>query len=190
MLWLLRHAEAADGTPDDQRPLTERGMHHAQAAGLAIARLGIHIDVCMSSPKLRAVQTAERACGPPGLSVTSEQALSGEPVDGHALTAGRGDVLLVGHDPSFSLTLHHLTGAQARIKKGGLAGIAKGEMIALLRPDDLLAIANIDEPVAVTEPPLHSAHGSSLARSQLPLTVRQTSCQATRTRGRADAQGP
>jgi len=40
------------------------------------------------------------------------------------------------------------TGAQARIRKGGLAGIAKGEMIALLRPDDLLAIANVDERVA------------------------------------------
>ena len=190
MLWLLRHAEAADGNPDDERPLTERGMHHAEAAGLAIARLGIHIDVCMSSSKLRAVQTAERACRPLGLRVTIEPALSGEPVDVHALTAGLGDVLLVGHDPSFSLTLHDLTGAQARIKKGGLAGIAKGEVIALLRPDDLLAIANVDERAAVTEPAVDSAHGSSLGRCQLPVTVGQTSFRATRIRGRAGAHGP
>jgi len=147
MLWLLRHAEAADGGPDEDRPLTERGMLHAEAAGLAMARLGTHLDVCMSSPKLRAVQTAERACEPLGVTVTIEPALSGEPFDFHALTAGLGDVLLVGHDPSFSLTLHALTGAQARIRKGGLAGIAKGELIALLRPADLLAIANVAERV-------------------------------------------
>jgi len=147
MLWLLRHAEAADGNPDDERPLTERGIRHAEAAGLAMARLGTHIDVCMSSPKLRAVQTAERACAPLGLSVTIEPALSGEPFDVHALTAGLGDVLLVGHDPSFSLTLYDLTGAQARMKKGGLAGIAKGELLALLRPTDLIAIATAPEVV-------------------------------------------
>ncbi len=57
------------------------------------------------------------------------------------LTAGLGDVLLVGHDPSFTLTLYDLTGAQARMRKGGLAGIHKGELIALLRPNELSAIA-------------------------------------------------
>jgi hypothetical protein len=50
-------------------------------------------------------------------------------------------VLLVGHDPSFTLTLHDLTGAQARMKKGGLAGISKGELVVLLRPSELSAIA-------------------------------------------------
>jgi phosphohistidine phosphatase len=50
-------------------------------------------------------------------------------------------VLLVGHDPSFSMLLHDLTGAQARMKKGGVAGIAKGELVALLRPSELSAIA-------------------------------------------------
>ncbi len=36
MLWLLRHAEAADGTPDDDRPLTERGIMQAEDAGQAL----------------------------------------------------------------------------------------------------------------------------------------------------------
>jgi phosphohistidine phosphatase len=147
MIWLLRHAEAADGLPDDERPLTVRGMRQAEAAGLALARLGTSIDACLSSPKLRAIQTAERACEPLGIPVTIEPALSGEPFDIHALTAGLGEVLLVGHDPSFSLTLHALTGAQARMKKGGLAGIAKGELVTLLRPAELLAIAFADERV-------------------------------------------
>jgi phosphohistidine phosphatase len=144
MLWLLRHAEAADGLPDDERPLTEQGARHAEAAGLALARLGTRIDVCLSSPKVRALQTAQLACEPLGVSVSLEPALAGEPFDVHELTAGLGDVLLVGHDPSFSLTLHDLTGTQARMRKGGLAAISKGELVVLLRPSELAAIAGAE----------------------------------------------
>jgi phosphohistidine phosphatase len=147
MLWLLRHAEAEDGLPDDQRPLTERGAMQADAAGRALAVLDIHLDACLTSPKLRAVQTAERACEPLGVQVTIEPALSGEPFDVRELTAGLGDVLLVGHDPSFSMLLHDLTGAQSRMKKGGLAGISKGELVTLLRPNELSAIAKAHVPV-------------------------------------------
>ena len=140
MLWLLRHAEAADGGPDDERPLTDRGMEQAEAAGRALAYLGVHLDACLSSPKRRAMQTAERACEPLGIEVIAEPVLAGEPFDVHGLTTGFADVLLVGHDPSFSLLLHDLTGAQARMKKGGLAGISKGELLVLLRPTELAAI--------------------------------------------------
>ena len=81
------------------------------------------------------------------MAVTLEPALSGEPFDVRALTEGLGEVLLVGHDPSFSMLLHDLTGAQARMKKGGLAGISKGELVALLRPSELSAIAKASVPV-------------------------------------------
>jgi phosphohistidine phosphatase len=141
MLWLLRHAEAVDGTPDDERPLTERGVDQARAAGRALEALGITLDACLSSPKLRALQTAQYACAPLGTEVTVDRRLGGEPFDANDLVAGLGDVLLVGHDPSFTLTLHDLTGAQARMKKGGLAGITKGELVVLLRPTELSAIA-------------------------------------------------
>jgi phosphohistidine phosphatase len=141
MLWLLRHADAADGYPDDDRPLTERGIIQAQDAGRALESIGARIDACLSSPKLRARQTAELACAPLGVEVTIERRLAGEPFDAYELTAGLGDVLLVGHDPSFSFTLHQLTGAQARMKKGGLAAIAKGELVTLMRPLELAAIA-------------------------------------------------
>jgi phosphohistidine phosphatase len=147
VLWLLRHAEAEDGLPDDERPLTLRGAMQADAAGRALAVLGIQIDACLSSPKLRAVQTAERACEPLGVAVTIEPALGGEPFDANELVAGLGDVLLVGHDPSFSLQLHDLTGTQARMKKGGLAAVSKGELVALLRPSELAAIAKANVPV-------------------------------------------
>ncbi len=148
MLWLLRHAEAADGAPDDERPLTERGMLQSQAAGRALVRVGAQIDACLSSPKLRALQTARLACEPLGVTVTVEPALAGEPFNVHALTAGLENVLLVGHDPSFSITLHDLTGAQARMRKGGLAAIVKGELIVLLRPRELEVMAQMEEIVA------------------------------------------
>jgi phosphohistidine phosphatase len=148
MLWLLRHAEAADGTPDEDRPLTEKGVHQAEDVGRALERLGTHLDACLSSPKLRAVQTAELACAPLGVEVTIEPRLSGEPFDALDLAAGLGDVMLVGHDPSFSLTLHDLTGVQARMRKGGLAAVAKGELMTLLRPQEIHAIVTAGERVA------------------------------------------
>jgi phosphohistidine phosphatase len=145
MIWLLRHADAASGSPDEDRPLNERGVRQAHAAGRALERLGVHIDLCLTSPKRRAVETARLACEPLGVEVRVEPTLAGEPFEVHELTAGLGDVLLVGHDPSFSLTLHDLTGAQARLRKGGLAGIEKGELLVLLRPSELAAIADIAE---------------------------------------------
>jgi phosphohistidine phosphatase len=148
MLWLLRHAEAAEGAPDDERPLTERGVRQAEAAGTGLARLGEQIDACLTSPKRRAVQTAELASDPLGVEVRIDPRLAGEPFDVRELTAGLGNVLLVGHDPSFSMLLHDLTGVQTRMKKGGLAGVSKGELVVLLRPVELAAIAATTAAVA------------------------------------------
>ncbi|HEY2769980.1 MAG TPA: histidine phosphatase family protein [Solirubrobacteraceae bacterium] len=149
MIWLLRHAEAAEGMPDDERPLTSRGAAQAEAAGRALARLGVQLDSCLTSPKLRALQTAQLACEPLGVTPVADPTLSGEPFDVHELIAGQGDnVLLVGHDPSFTLTLHNLTGAQSRLRKGGLAGVAKGELVVLMRPAELAAIAAATESMA------------------------------------------
>jgi phosphohistidine phosphatase len=141
MLWLLRHAEAADGVPDDDRPLTERGIEQARAAGRALASLGANPELCLTSPKRRALETARLACEPFELEPLVEPALAGPPFDALALMAGLEEVLLVGHDPAFSLTVHDLTGAQARMRKGGLAGIHKGELVVLMRPRELAAIA-------------------------------------------------
>jgi phosphohistidine phosphatase len=148
MLWLLRHAEAAEGEPDDARPLTEKGIRHAQAAGRALAQMGVKLDACLSSPKLRALQTAELACELLGVPVSVEPRLAGGPFDPEELVAGIPDAMLVGHDPSMSLALHDLTGAHSRMSKGGLAAINKGELIVLLRPRELTLMAGIREAVA------------------------------------------
>lgn len=147
MLWLLRHGDAADGQADAERPLTERGIRQAEAAGQALARLGPSLDVCLSSPKLRAVQTAERACEPLGIEIVIEPGLSGERFDAGAVAAGLGNVLLVGHNPSFAIAVHDLTGAHVRLRKGGLAGVSGAELELLASPPELAAIAANGVPV-------------------------------------------
>jgi phosphohistidine phosphatase len=142
VLWLLRHGEAADGSPDAERPLTEKGKEQARAAGRALKKIGVKPAACLTSPKVRAADTARLACEELGIDPQLEPKLAGGPFDPEALAAGLGDdVLLVGHDPDFSMAVHRLTGAQVRMKKGGLAGVEKGELKLLLRPTETRAIA-------------------------------------------------
>jgi phosphohistidine phosphatase len=109
--------------------------------GAALKALGVEPDACLTSPKVRAVETARIACDPLGIEPQMEPKLAGGPFDAEALAAGLGDdVLLVGHDPDFSMAIHSLTGAQVRMKKGGLAGVEKGELVVLMRPRELKLI--------------------------------------------------
>jgi phosphohistidine phosphatase len=144
VIWLLRHGDAADGSPDGERPLTGKGEEQARAAGAALRALGVDLDVCLSSPKVRAADTARLACEQlGGVEVIQENKLGGGPFDPESLAAGHGEeVLLVGHDPDFSMAIHALTGAQVRLKKGGLAAVNKGELVVLLRPGELDALAS------------------------------------------------
>ena len=140
MIWLLRHGDAADGSPDAERPLTAKGERQADDAGRALAALGVAVEACLTSPKRRALETARRASAALGIEPTTEDRLSGGPFDAGQLTAGYEHALLVGHDPDFSTAVHDLTGAQVRLKKGGLAGVDRGELTVLLRPRELAAI--------------------------------------------------
>ena len=143
MIWLLRHGEAEDGSPDAERPLTDKGREQSRWAGEALSALGVTVEACLSSPKVRAADTAKIACEPLGVDVQLEPKLAGGPFDAEQLAAGLGeDVLLVGHDPDFSMALHTMTGAQVRMKKGGLAAVEKGELIVLLRPKELKRLAD------------------------------------------------
>ena len=144
MIWLLRHGDAEDGSPDAERPLTDKGREQSRAAGAALKALGVELDACLTSPKVRAAETARIACEQLGdVEPQLEPKLAGGPFDAEALAAGLGDnVLLVGHDPDFSAAVHSLTGAQVRMKKGGLAGVDRGELMTLLRPRDLKAMSS------------------------------------------------
>jgi phosphohistidine phosphatase len=142
VIWLLRHGDAADGSPDADRPLTDKGREQSRVVGKALKALGVELDACLASPKVRAADTARLACEPLGVEPQLEPKLAGGPFDAEALAAGLGgEVLLVGHDPDFSMAVHSLTGAQVRLKKGGLAAAEKGELKVLLRPAELKRIA-------------------------------------------------
>lgn len=140
MIWLLRHAEAEDGSPDAARELTDKGRKQARNAGLALKALGVELELCLTSPKVRARDSALIACEPLGVEVREDDRLAGGPFDPEEVAAGLEEVLLVGHDPDFSMAVHDATGAQVRMKKGGLAGIEKGELKVLMRPRELAAI--------------------------------------------------
>jgi len=144
MIWLLRHGDAAEGSPDAERPLTEKGREQSRAAGAALKAIGVELDACLTSPKVRAAETARLACEQVGDTEPQlEPKLAGGPFDAEALAAGLGDdVLLVGHDPDFSAAVHSLTGAQVRMKKGGLAGVDRGELIVLMRPRELKQLSS------------------------------------------------
>jgi phosphohistidine phosphatase len=142
MIYLLRHGEAEDAAADDAaRRLTEKGERQARAAGTALRELGVGIDACLASPKVRARETARIACEVLGVEVEETEALRGGPFNALDLTAGRGDVLLVGHEPDFSAEIGRLTGAKVSLKKGGIAVVDGSTLVALWRPKELRRIA-------------------------------------------------
>jgi phosphohistidine phosphatase len=143
VIWLLRHGDAAQGSPDAERPLTKKGERQSELAGKALKNLGVKIDACLTSPKVRAAETARLSCKALGVEPKQEPKLAGGPFDAEALAAGLGEeVLLVGHDPDFSMAVHAMTGAQVRMKKGGIAAVDTGELVVVLRPDEIAAIAS------------------------------------------------
>jgi phosphohistidine phosphatase len=142
MIYMLRHGDAEDGDGDDAaRRLTSKGRRQASAAGQALAALGAEIDACLTSPRVRAAETARLACEPLGLEPETAAELGGGGFDAPSLTAGRGDVLLVGHEPDLSSEVARLTGAKAKMRKGGLAVVDGSTLVALLRPAELARIA-------------------------------------------------
>ena len=143
VIWFLRHGEAEDGSPDFERKLTKKGERQARDAGTALNALGIELDVCLSSPRVRARDTAVIACEELGAEVTLEEQLAGGRFDPLELAAGWGEVLLVGHEPDFSDAIAELTGARVDMKKGGLAGVEDRELRVLLRPRETKAIATV-----------------------------------------------
>lgn len=56
-LLLIRHAMAAGGPTDRERPLTEPGLRQAEAIGAWLVRTGVRPDAALVSPAVRAAQT-------------------------------------------------------------------------------------------------------------------------------------
>lgn len=151
-LWLLRHGEAEPHAArrDEDRRLTARGEEQSRAAGRALAALELRFQLVLTSPRVRALDTARLACdaGVGGEPVVHEALSRGFSVDDvrelvHA-TGPDKRVLLVGHNPDFEQVLHDLTGTRADLRKGGIAAVRldgrSGTLIALMRPREIARI--------------------------------------------------
>ena len=101
-LVLIRHAEAAPGSPDELRALSPEGHEQARLLGERLRADGIQPDAVLSSPLLRAQQTAARLGF--GRAVAIDALAPGATEeDVRAAVAGRGEtVVVVGHQPDCS----------------------------------------------------------------------------------------
>jgi phosphohistidine phosphatase len=132
-LCLLRHAHAGDPMkwhgPDDLRPLTEKGRQQSERLGRFLAASGFRPDAILTSPKIRAKETAQIVAAELGLVVHVVDDLGG-PIDLDAVemllhSAGNpARPVLVGHDPDFSMLAAQLAGvADLPVRKAALARI-------------------------------------------------------------------
>jgi phosphohistidine phosphatase len=153
IVYFLRHGLAGvrqEWQGDDaRRPLTKKGLKNMRRQARTLAQLDLPLDVILTSPLTRACQTADIVAGElkmvaqlkqderlaPGFGRDGlERLLADHP---HAQT-----IMLVGHEPDFSLTISALTGGgKVILKKGGLARVditattpLQGDLVWLLPP--------------------------------------------------------
>jgi phosphohistidine phosphatase SixA len=153
-LYLLRHAHAGDPEgwtgDDDLRPLSEKGRRQARRLAEALAGWAEAPDLLITSPRLRARETAEPIGEALGVEVVEDPRLASPfDADGAAgiVAAHRAErPCLVGHDPDLSSVLGELLGtSDVPMRKGALArvdfdgGVRAGRgTIRLLLPPELL----------------------------------------------------
>ena len=136
-LYLMRHGIAVakeDASEDFGRPLTDKGASRVRSAAKGIRRQGIEFDALISSPLVRARQTAEIVAGLMHQKGGVEELPSLAPdipveklVADLARFENCDSVLLVGHEPLLSNAVAHLTTGKGALridlKKAGLCRI-------------------------------------------------------------------
>lgn len=154
-LSFLRHADAGDPEawtrPDAERPLSSKGKRQTDRLARFLASTAFRPDAILTSPKVRAAQTARPVAEHLEVEVIAEPRL-GAPLDlatVESILRDAGDpdrVILVGHDPDFSELVAELTGLPGfEMKKGALVRVdvdrplrAGTARLAWLVPPDLL----------------------------------------------------
>jgi phosphohistidine phosphatase len=153
-LYFLRHGQANWehwDRPDEERPLTKKGRKEVENIASALKELKVRPQEILTSPLPRASETAaivseeldvELGTTPllaPGFGLHSlRQLLTEHPAR---------DLMLVGHEPDFSLALAQLTGGTVRMAKAGIARVdlenetdLRGELVWLIPPKVLKEI--------------------------------------------------
>jgi phosphohistidine phosphatase SixA len=114
-VYLVRHAEAGPGDPDDVRPLTPAGRQAAHDLGVRLAADGVRPGAVLSSPLLRARETAAELCRALGCEPESDERLGpgATAASVRDAVAGRGDVVIVvGHQPDCGLIAAEISGGE------------------------------------------------------------------------------
>jgi len=148
-IYFLRHASAGqpklNPAKDEKRPLDKQGTQQSHDVGRALAALNIELDAIVSSPLVRAAQTASivaREMGQEDKIVTDDALRPDATYDKFeellARYQGKEAIMVVGHNPSQSEFLNRLlTGGPASVielKKGAVARVEKdGRKPAVLK---------------------------------------------------------
>jgi phosphohistidine phosphatase len=125
-VYVVRHAEAAPGEPDELRKLTAAGREQARALAERLAREEPPLDALLTSPLLRAQETAATIADATALQPQVDERLApgATAADLRAAVEGRGErVAVVGHQPDCSEIAAELTGERVRFPPGGLHAI-------------------------------------------------------------------
>lgn len=153
-LYLLRHASAgesmADPKKDMKRPLDEEGVLQTRYVGHLLAQLDVQLDLILSSPLVRAMQTASIAANElayegkieitDGLIPEASFMEFREALKKHAKVDA---LMVVGHNPSLSDFLGRLVGTAAspahiEMKKGTVAKVdlrgKSGRLLWMITP--------------------------------------------------------
>jgi len=157
-LYFLRHGradrEAFAGDDDALRPLVDEGRRRTLVTADLLARFDARIDAVITSPLVRARQTADIVADRLGLrEVLHEDGRLGLGFDLPTLAAmlaglpaDRRCILLVGHEPGLSQVIGEITGGAVVIRKGALARVdltpgrkPRGELVWLLQPGIMLS---------------------------------------------------
>ena len=155
-LYLIRHATAEDRAgfdgDDATRRLTDEGHREATLAARAMQQMAIAPHLVLTSPYLRALETARPLAAVLDTPLLEEPRLQPgfEPTMFPAIWerhAAAESVIMVGHEPDLSTLVEYLTGAHVTMPKGGIARIEAGtlrsrcELHWLLRPKQIRLIA-------------------------------------------------
>jgi phosphohistidine phosphatase len=154
--YFLRHGIAVEpdawSGSDFDRPLTREGRERMEREAKAIAELSLELDAIVTSPLLRAKQTAQIVAERLEMEVVEDPGLGGgfnlerlrSILHAHA---GANAIMLVGHEPSMSLTIGQaIGGGGVELKKAALAGLefgdsaAMGTLLSLIPPKVLVAL--------------------------------------------------
>ncbi|HWL87175.1 MAG TPA: phosphohistidine phosphatase SixA [Polyangiaceae bacterium] len=130
-LYIMRHGPAEDSAPsgrDDDRVLSVSGRERVRQVARALLQEGEAPRVILTSPLVRAVQTAEivhSECqlGAP-IETRRELAMGGRGVELVRELTGRKRVMLVGHQPDLSGLIAELTGLHVNVEKAMVVSVA------------------------------------------------------------------